>query len=69
MPDIPADFAAHVEASRQAHGWAEKSLALRQAGNVAQAIAAENKAKSFLRWRKADQKFWRSLKLPRLGIV
>lgn len=47
--DMQQAFAAHLEASRKAHAWAEKSIALRQAGKAAQAKIAENNAKAWLR--------------------
>jgi hypothetical protein len=47
--DIQRDFNAHLDASRQAHTWAEKSIALRTAGKATAADAAERKAKHWLR--------------------
>jgi hypothetical protein len=47
--DLQNACAAHIEASANAHDWTEKCLALRQAGKAAQAKAAENKAKRWLR--------------------
>jgi hypothetical protein len=48
-PNIQADFAAHVEANRRAHEWAEKCIAYREAEKHAQAKAAELKARHWLR--------------------
>lgn len=48
-PDIQRDFAAHVEASRRAHEWAEKCLAYRDADKPALAKNAEQKARHWLK--------------------
>jgi hypothetical protein len=42
--DLQADFAAHVEATRQAHDWAAKCVAYREAGKPARVKTAEEKA-------------------------
>lgn len=47
-PDLLSDFAAHMEATRKAREWAEKSMAYRVAGENRQADAAESKAKHWL---------------------
>jgi hypothetical protein len=43
--DLQADFAAHVEA----HDWAAKCVALREAGKPLQAKNAEEKARRWLK--------------------
>jgi hypothetical protein len=47
-PNVLTDLTAHIEASRMAHEWAEKSLGYRAAGNTKQADSAESKAKYWL---------------------
>jgi hypothetical protein len=44
-----ANFATQVEASRQAHAWAAKSLMLREAGKRFEADRAKEKARHWLR--------------------
>ena len=47
--DIQTNFATQVEASRQAHAWAAKSLQLREAGKRFEADRAKEKARHWLR--------------------
>jgi hypothetical protein len=47
--DLHGALAAHVEANRRAYQWGMKSIELRQAGKIAQAKAAEAKAKHWLK--------------------
>jgi hypothetical protein len=49
IPDIRADFAAHVEGNWRAHEWAAKRIGYREAGKLVQAKAAEQKARHWLR--------------------
>ena len=49
IPDIYAQGAANVQATRQAYEWVTKSIALRETGNVSQAKAAEQKARHWLK--------------------
>jgi hypothetical protein len=47
--DFQAAFTAHLDANRRAHEWAAKCLAYREAGNCAEANAAEQKAHQWLK--------------------
>jgi hypothetical protein len=47
--DFQAAFTAHLDANTRAHEWAAKCLAYREAGNFAEANAAEQKARQWLK--------------------
>jgi hypothetical protein len=47
--DIQILFAAHLAANTQAHSWAAKCIALREAGKTARADAAERRARRWLK--------------------
>jgi hypothetical protein len=47
--DIQILFAAHLAANTQAHSWAAKCIALREAGKPVQADAAERRARHWLK--------------------
>jgi hypothetical protein len=47
-PDIHAQGAANVQATRLAYEWVTRSIALRATGNASQAKAAEQKARHWL---------------------
>jgi hypothetical protein len=47
--DFHKALGAHIGANRRTHEWAEKCLVYRQAGKTAQAKAAEQKARHWLR--------------------
>jgi hypothetical protein len=47
--DIQILFGAHLAANTQAHSWAAKCIALREAGKTAEADAAERRARRWLK--------------------
>jgi hypothetical protein len=47
--DVQILFAAHLAANTQAQSWAAKCIALREAGNTAQADLAERRARRWLK--------------------
>jgi hypothetical protein len=49
IPDIHANLAPHLAATRLAYEWVTKSIALRETGRATQAKAAEQKARHWLK--------------------
>jgi hypothetical protein len=48
----PDDFSTYLEAHQHAFAWAEKAMALRSAAKIAEAQAAANAARHWLRFIK-----------------
>lgn len=48
-PDAQADLIGHATAHAEAFGWAQRAVALRQAGKTKAAQAAERRARDWLR--------------------
>lgn len=65
IPDIHANMAPHVQATRLAYEWVTKFIALRGTGKSTQAKAAEQKARHWL--KKAIALETRVAGSPRIG--